>query len=33
MIPKKGLIWNPPAKMKQGRSEMTLRKTFEGDLK
>ena len=25
--------WNPPGKRKQGRSKMTLRKTFEGDLK
>ncbi len=32
-IPKKGLRWNPPGKRKQGRSKMTLRKTFEGDLK
>ncbi len=32
-IPKKGLRWNPPGKMKQGRAKMTLRKTFEEDLK
>ncbi len=32
-IPKKGLRWNPPGKRKQGRPKMTLRKTFEGDLK
>ena len=32
-IPKKGLGWNPPGKRKQGRTKMTLRKTFEGDLK
>ena len=32
-IPKKGLRWNPPGKTKQGRPKMTLRKTFEGDLK
>ncbi len=25
--------WNPPGKRKQGRPKMTLRKTFEGDLK
>ena len=31
-IPKMGLRWNPPGKMKQGRPKMTLRKTFEGDL-
>ncbi len=32
-IPKKGLRWNPPGKRKQGRPKMTLRKTFENDLK
>ena len=32
-IPKKGLRWNPQGKRKQGRPKMTLRKTFEGDLK
>ncbi len=32
-IPKKGLRWNPPGKRKQTRPKMTLRKTFEGDLK
>ncbi len=32
-IPKKGLRWNPPGKRKQGRQKMTLRKTFQGDLK
>ena len=32
-IPKKGLRWNPLSKRKQGRPKMTLRKTFEGDLK
>ncbi len=32
-IPKKGFRWNPPGKRKQGRPKMTLRKTFEGDLK
>ena len=32
-IPKKGLRWNPPGKRKQGRSKMTLRKTFDGDIK
>ena len=32
-IPKKGLGWNPPGKRKQGRPKMTLRKTFEVDLK
>ena len=32
-IPKKGLRWNPPGKRKQDRLKMTLRKTFEGDLK
>ena len=31
--PKKGLRWNPPGKRKQERLKMTLRKTFEGDLK
>ncbi|MCP4055117.1 MAG: hypothetical protein GY739_19160 [Mesoflavibacter sp.] len=31
--PKKCLRWNPPGKRKQGRPKMTLRKTFEGDLK
>ena len=33
IIPKKGLRWNPPGKRKQGRPKMTLRKTFEGDIK
>ena len=32
-ISKKGLRWNPPDKRKQKRPKMTLRKTFEGDLK
>ena len=32
-IPKKGLRWNPSGKRKQGRTKMTLRKTFEGDFK
>ena len=32
-IPKNGLRWNPPGKRKQGRPKMTLKKTFEGDLK
>ncbi len=32
-IPKKGLRWNPSGKRKQGRPKMTLRKTFEEDLK
>ncbi len=27
------LRWNPPGKRKQGRPKMTLRKTYEGDLK
>ena len=27
------MFWNPPGKRKQGRPKMTLRKTFEGDLK
>ena len=31
--PKKGLRWNPPGKRKQGRPKMTLKKTFEGNLK
>ena len=29
---KKGLRWNHPGKRKQGRSKITLRKTFEGEL-
>ncbi len=28
-IPKKGLRRNPPGKSKQGRTKMTLRKTFK----
>ena len=28
-----GLKMDPPSKRKQGRPKMTLRKTFEGDLK
>ncbi len=32
-IPKKGLRWNPAGERKQGRSKITLRKTFEGELK
>ena len=32
-ILKKGLRWNPPGKRKPGRPKMTLRKTFEVDLK
>ena len=32
-ISKKGLRCNSPGKRKQGRPKMTLRKTFEGDLK
>ena len=32
-IPKKGLRRNPPGKRKRGRPKMTLRKTFDGDLK
>ncbi len=32
-ISKKCLRWNPPDKRKQGRTKMTLRKTFEVDLK
>ena len=32
-ITKKGLRWNPLGKRRQGRPKMTLRKTFEGDLK
>ncbi len=32
-IPKKVLTWNPPGKRKQGRPNMTQRKTYEGDLK
>ncbi len=32
-IPEKSLRWIPLGKRKQGRTKMTLRKTFEEDLK
>ncbi len=33
IIPILPIRWNPPGKRKQGRPKMTLRKTFEGDIK